>query len=88
MGNCYSIDHIAEAHLHTDITCNIEEPRQKYRPGTVSNRLLCVCVGGGGGRGLKHVSLDPNFAVCLCNGFTQQKQFNSYKLLDRLRKNI
>ena len=40
MGNCYSIDHIAEDHIHTDITCNIEEPQQKYRLGTVSNRLL------------------------------------------------
>ena len=40
MGNCYSIDHIAEDHIHTDITCNIEEPQQKYRIGTVSNRLL------------------------------------------------
>ena len=41
----YSIDHIAEDHIHTDITCNIEEPQQKYRLGTCSNRLL---VGGGG----------------------------------------
>ena len=40
MGECYSADHI-----HKDITCNIEEPQQKYRLGTVSNRLL----GGGGG---------------------------------------
>ena len=40
MGNIYSIDHIAEDHIHTDITCNIEEPQQKYRLGTVSNRLL------------------------------------------------
>ena len=31
MGNCYSADHIAEDHIHTDITCNIEEPQQKYR---------------------------------------------------------
>ena len=23
MGNCYSTDHIAEAHIHTDITCNM-----------------------------------------------------------------
>ena len=36
MGN-----HIAEDHIHTDIiTCNIEELQQKYRLGTVSNRLL------------------------------------------------
>ena len=53
MGECYSADHI-----HKDITCNIEEPQQKYRLGTVSNRLL------GGGGGLKHVLLDPNLALC------------------------
>ena len=47
MGNCNSGDHIAVDHIHTDITiCNIEEPQQKYRLGTVSNRLL---EGGGGG---------------------------------------
>ena len=40
MGNCYSTDHIAKDHIHTDITCNTEEPQQKYRLGTVSNRLL------------------------------------------------
>ena len=38
MDNCYSADHIAEDHMHTDITCNIEEPQQEYL-GTVSNRL-------------------------------------------------
>ena len=52
MGNCYSIDYIAEYHIHTDLTCFIEEPQQKYRLGTVSNRLLGV--------GLKLVLLDPN----------------------------
>ena len=46
MGNCYSDDHIAEDHIHTNITCNIEELQHKYRIGTVSNRLP---VGGGGG---------------------------------------
>ena len=40
MGNCYSTDHIAEDHIHTDITCNTEELQQKYCLGTVSNRLL------------------------------------------------
>ena len=45
MGNCYSADHIAEDHIHTDITCITEEPQQKNRLGTVSNLLL----GGGGG---------------------------------------
>ena len=52
MGNCYSADHIAEDNednIHTDIACNIEGPQQKYRPGTVNNRLL------GWGRGLKNV---------------------------------
>ena len=44
--------HIAEDHIHTDITCNTEEPQQKYRLGTVSNRLM--------GGGLLRVLLDPN----------------------------
>ena len=52
MGKFYSADHIAEDHIHTDITCNIEEPLQKYRLGTVSNRLLG---GVGAGGGLKRV---------------------------------
>ena len=39
MGNYYSTDHIAENHIHTDITYNTEESQQKYRLGTVSNRL-------------------------------------------------
>ena len=56
MGNCYSIDHIAEEHIQTDIACSIEEPQQKYHLGTVSNRLL---VGG-----LKLVLLDPNLTLC------------------------
>ena len=52
MGNCYSADHIAKDHIHTDITCNTEELQQMYRLGTVSNRLL--------GGGLKRVLLDSN----------------------------
>ena len=40
MSNRYSADHIVKDHLHTDITYNTEEPPQKYRLGTVSNRLL------------------------------------------------
>ena len=40
MGNWYSADNIAKDHIHTDIPCNIEKPQQKYRLGTVSNRLL------------------------------------------------
>ena len=50
MCKCYSTDHFAEDHTNTDITSNIEEPQQ-YRIGTVSNRLLEVCVCGGGGGG-------------------------------------
>ena len=47
MGSCYSGDHIAEDHIHMDITTfNIKEPQQMYRIGTVSNRLL-----SGGGEG-------------------------------------
>ena len=59
MGNCYSGDNIAEAHIHTDITtCTIEEPQRKYRLGTIiSNRLLGL--GRGWGRGLQHVLLNP-----------------------------
>ena len=48
MGNCNSIDHIAEDHRHTDVTCNIEEPQQKYRLGTVS----IIDYWGGGLKGL------------------------------------
>ena len=40
MGNCYSVDRIAEDHIHTDITFSIEYSQQKYGLGTVSNRLL------------------------------------------------
>ena len=42
MGRSSSTGHIAEDHVHTDITCNIEEPQQKYmyRFETASNRLL------------------------------------------------
>ena len=56
MGNCDSVDHIAEDHIHTDITCNIEEPQQqKYRLGTISKSFL----------GLKLVLLDPNLSLCV-----------------------
>ena len=47
-GSCCSGKYIAEDHIHTDITCNIEETKQQYRHGTVSNRLL----GAGGERDL------------------------------------
>ena len=40
MGKCNSTDHIAEDNIHTDRTCNTEEPQQKYRLGIVSNKLL------------------------------------------------
>ena len=40
MGSCHSGDHIAEDHIHTDITtCNIEEPQQKYCLRMVRNSL-------------------------------------------------
>ena len=52
IGNCYSADHIAEDHKHTDITCNTEEPQQKYRIGKVSYSIL--------GGGDKHVLPYPN----------------------------
>ena len=41
MGSSYSGDYIARDHKHSDITIsnNIEEPQQKYRIETVSNRF-------------------------------------------------
>ena len=41
MGSCYSDDHTAGDHMHTDITTtyNKEEQQQKYCIETVSNRL-------------------------------------------------
>ena len=60
MGNCYSGDHIAVHHKHSDIaTCNTEEPQQKCPHGTVSNRLLGCAWGEGLGH-VKLVLLDPN----------------------------
>ena len=57
MGSCYSGNHIAKDHIHTDITtCNTEEPQHKYRLGTISNRLLRC----GGGLKLHVILLDPN----------------------------
>ena len=40
MDCCYSVDHIAEDHIHKNTTCNTEEPQQKNRIGTVRNWLL------------------------------------------------
>ena len=54
MGKCYSTDHITDAHTHTDITCNTEEPQLKHRLGTANNRLLGE---------LEHVLPDPNLAL-------------------------
>ena len=52
MGSCYSVDHVAEDHVHTVMATFIsEEHQQKYHFGTVSNRLLW---------GIKHALLDPN----------------------------
>ena len=40
MGSCNSCGHIAEDYIHINITtCNIEEPKQKYRLGTVQDKL-------------------------------------------------
>ena len=50
IANCYLVDHIAKDHVHTDIKSNTEEPKQKYRIGTVSKRLRRGGVGGGGGQ--------------------------------------
>ena len=59
MGNCDRGDHIAGNHIQTDITrCDIEDPQQKYRLGTISNRLLggLTCFTG------------QNIALCFCSG--------------------
>ena len=59
MANCFSANHIAEDHLRTDMTCNIEEPQQKKMERSVKD------YGGGGGGGgrewvvLKLILLDP-----------------------------
>ena len=42
MGNCYSLDHTAEDHIHTDITCNTGETQQKHRLRSVGIRLLVM----------------------------------------------
>ena len=62
MGNCYSIDHTAEDHIHIDITYTTKEQQQKYRHRTVTNRLA--------GWGLiKHVLPDPNLRPQLLQWF-------------------
>lgn len=40
MDDCYSSDHIAEDHKHTDISYDSDEPQQKYRLGMASKTLL------------------------------------------------
>ena len=55
MDNRYSADHVADDHIHTDITCNIEEPNKRTDFGTVSYRLPRG--------GLKHVLMDPNLRL-------------------------
>ena len=48
MGGCNSSDHIAEDHIHTEITsCNIEEPQQNLDRSEIDTWW-------------KHVFLDPN----------------------------
>ena len=69
-GSCYSGDHTAEDHIHTDITtCNIEEPQQKNPIGTVSNRSV-------GAGGLKHVLLNPNPVRDRTGSVTTQERKN------------
>ena len=51
MGSCYSVDHIAEDLMHTDISCYIEKLQQKYCLGTIGNYFLGEEGGGEGGRG-------------------------------------
>ena len=68
MGKCYSTDQTAEDHIHTDITCNTEEPQQKYRFGR-------SVIDYWGGVGLKHVEKpDPFIAPSL-----RQAQQQSYE---------
>lgn len=42
MGNCFSADHIGKDHKHTNIICDIEEPKHNYRLGTTSNKWLVL----------------------------------------------
>ena len=70
MGNCDSVDHVAEDHIHTDITCNIEEPQQKYRLDTVSKSFL----------GLKLVLLDPNLALCFRHSAAQPNNYHKFNI--------
>ena len=43
MGSSNSGDHIAEDHIHTDLTsCNMEEPQHKYCPGNLT--IVCLFI--------------------------------------------
>ena len=66
MGSCYLGDHIAGNHIYSDkSTCNIEEPQQKCRHGTVSYRFLG---GGWGGGGLSMFNWIQTLALYFCSG--------------------
>ena len=45
MGNCYSVGHIAEVHLHTDITCNVEERSVIDYCGPTADVIRTFCNG-------------------------------------------
>ena len=71
MGSCYSTDHIADDHIHTDITSDIEEPQQKYRLG---NRLVIEIDYWG----LKLVLLYSNHALCFRYSSTQPDNYHQF----------
>ena len=79
MGNRYSAKHISKDHIHTYITCNTEEPQQKYRLGTVSKRLL------GGLNTFNWIQTSPSASaivqpnqIITTNPTDQHKIFNIY----------
>ena len=39
MDNCYSADRFAEDHIHTDRTCNIQEPQHPQKFTQLSSRF-------------------------------------------------
>ena len=74
MGNCYSINHIADDYRHTDIACNIED----HNKNIALERSVKDYKGGGGvggGGGLKHVLLDSNFTLCFRCSSTQLNKY-------------
>ena len=57
MGNCYSIEHIAEDHIHTDKKCSTEKPhrhKMRNRKGSTAFERSVI-----GYWGLQLVLLDP-----------------------------